>query len=174
MLFFWLIIHLKKYESHTFWNSIRCILWEVCQLGTFFCQITTFIKVCVAFVFCFRPLKDITKIYWLKALNWSPKTTAEQIFINGVIWRKSIFPYIYIFFQAHCPNIDSQKHLLNAASPGKNDRSASIQLWWRYDIQSFGYISKYGKRHHHGHDGGSTIPRCGGGFLWSLLANALA
>ena len=57
-------------------------------LGILFCQITTFINVCVAFVFRLQTykLKDICKIHQLKGMK--PKTMTTQTFMNVVICRK--------------------------------------------------------------------------------------
>ena len=55
---------------------------------TFFCQITTLIKVCLAIVFWLQTLLsiDFTKIFQLSI--WSPKTKTMQTFMNVTIWRK--------------------------------------------------------------------------------------
>ena len=73
-------------------------------------------------------------------------------------------------FQANCPHFDSQKYLFHETPPGENDRPTSIPLRWWHDLQSFSNISKHAwKRHHHGHNGGSPITGCGGGFVISFF-----
>ena len=62
----------------------------LCTSDILFLQITTIIKVRMAFVFVLHTLYwiDFSEIYYQRV--WSQKTTATQTFMNIVIWQKSI------------------------------------------------------------------------------------
>ena len=74
---------------------VRCWSQRLCKLGIFFCQITTFTKVCLAFVFGVQTLwlKDFSNIYRLKGLK--PKNNSHTNFYECCDLMKKVY-LIYI------------------------------------------------------------------------------
>ena len=93
--------------SHVSWVIEPCPYYLILMKSSFtmypvispidilFRQITTFIKVCMAFVFGLQTLNWKILVKSINWRVWSPKSKATQTFMNVVIWREKVY-LIYI------------------------------------------------------------------------------